>query len=145
MFQVSLDGLSDFAASFWKHFGKAKIFAFHGTMGAGKTTIITALCHRKGTKDVISSPTFSIINEYHFKEDGEDRKIYHMDWYRLNSVEEIIQAGAEECIYSDEICFIEWPEKAPELLDEKTLHVSIEPLEGNMRQVKVEAGNASLV
>lgn len=145
MFQVSLDRLSDFAAVFWSSFKEAKLFAFHGKMGAGKTTIITALCHYKAVQDVVSSPTFSIINEYSFEEDGNVKKIYHMDWYRLNNLEEIIQAGVEECIYSGEICFIEWPEKAPELLDETTFHVFIEVVDANMRQVKIERQNASLV
>lgn len=139
MFQVSLEELPRFAASFWEHCNKVKVFAFHGGMGAGKTTIITALCHYKGVVDVVSSPTFSIINEYHYEAEGSRKKIYHMDWYRLNSAEEIIQAGAEECLYSGETCFIEWPEKAPELLDEKTVHVYIESTAEGKRTVNIKA------
>lgn len=142
-FTVSINSLKDFATSFWQLVKNEKLFAFHGEMGAGKTTIITALCKEKGVKDVISSPTFSIINEYRFFEQGNEKIIYHLDLYRLNSMEEIIQAGVEDCIYSDEICFIEWPEKAPELLSQKTVHVFIEMLDATTRRIKIECLAAS--
>jgi tRNA threonylcarbamoyladenosine biosynthesis protein TsaE len=112
-------------------------------MGAGKTTIITALCKQKGVKDTISSPTFSIINEYRFRNNGNESLIYHLDLYRLNSMEEIIQAGVEDCIYSGEICFVEWPEKAPEFLNENTVHVFIDLVDSTTRQVKIETATAS--
>ena len=83
-FHVSLEQLKVFAEQFWKSVGDAKVFAFHGEMGAGKTTIISALCHYKGIKDVAGSPTFSIINEYAFSENGEAKKIFQAD-YRLYS------------------------------------------------------------
>src|SRR5215204_5887795 len=105
-FQVTLDRLNRFAEQFWQVVGGAKIFAFHGQMGAGKTTIISSLCHYRGTKDVTGSPTFSIINEYRIDNNG---KIFHIDLYRLKDEEEVIQAGVEDCIYSDAICMIEWP------------------------------------
>src|SRR5215212_7817096 len=137
-FTVSLEELNDFAIRFWQVIKNEKIFAFHGAMGAGKTTIITAVCRQKGVRDVMSSPTFSIINEYRFVEKGEEKKIYHLDLYRLNSIEEIIQAGVEDCIYSGEICFVEWPEKAPEFLNENTVHTYIEIISSSIRQVKME-------
>jgi tRNA threonylcarbamoyladenosine biosynthesis protein TsaE len=137
IFEVSINELNDFAIRFWKTVKDEKLFAFHGAMGAGKTTIITALCKQKGVKDVISSPTFSIINEYRYLENGTEKKIYHLDLYRLNSMEEIIQAGVEDCIYSGEICFVEWPEKAPEFLNENTVSVYIEMLDTTTRQVKI--------
>jgi tRNA threonylcarbamoyladenosine biosynthesis protein TsaE len=143
LFSVSLNELNDFAVSFWQTIGDSKLFAFHGEMGAGKTTIITALCKQKGVKDVISSPTFSIINEYRFTEGGEEKKIYHLDLYRLNSMEEIVQAGVEDAIYSGNICFIEWPEKAPEFLGEKTVHVFIDMIDGTHRSVKIDLPPAS--
>ena len=143
MFQVSLDRLSDFAAVFWSSFKEAKLFAFHGEMGAGKTTIITALCKAKGVRDIISSPTFSIINEYRFYENEQERIIYHMDLYRLNSMEEIMQAGVEDCIYSNEICFVEWPEKAPQLFEQATVHVFIQMIDDNTRQLKIQLPAAS--
>ncbi|HET6723680.1 MAG TPA: tRNA (adenosine(37)-N6)-threonylcarbamoyltransferase complex ATPase subunit type 1 TsaE [Chitinophagaceae bacterium] len=142
-FNVSIHHLEEFATDFWQLVKTEKIFAFHGEMGAGKTTIITALCKEKGVSDIISSPTFSIINEYSFNESHNERIIYHLDLYRLNSMEEIIQAGVEDCIYSGEICFIEWPEKAPGLLDEKTVHVFIEMVDDTTRLLKIELPAAS--
>ena len=143
IFTVSVNQLNDFAIRFWQLAENKKLFAFHGEMGAGKTTIITALCKEKGVKDIISSPTFSIINEYRFFEKDNERIIYHLDLYRLNSMEEIIQAGVEDCIYGGEICFIEWPEKAPQLLDQKTVHVFIEMLDTKTRRLKIEWPAAS--
>lgn len=138
LFQVSLHELDDFATRFWTFVKGARLFAFYGEMGVGKTTIITALCRQKGVKDVISSPSFSIINEYRFFKNEKEEKIFHLDLYRLNSMEEIIQAGVEDCIYSNNICFIEWAEKAPQLLDETTLHVHIKILDTTTRQIKIE-------
>ncbi len=83
--EVELDDLDDFAQLFWEKVNEAKIFAFHGQMGSGKTTIITALCKAKGVFDVIGSPTFSIINEYSFIEREAESTIYHIDLYRLKS------------------------------------------------------------
>jgi tRNA threonylcarbamoyladenosine biosynthesis protein TsaE len=142
-FKVSLNELNDFASHFWQAVEDEKVFAFHGDMGAGKTTIITALCKQKGVKDTISSPTFSIINEYRFRNTGNESIIYHLDLYRLNSMEEIIQAGVEDCIYSGEICFVEWPEKAPEFLNENTVHVYIDIVDATTRRVKIETATAS--
>jgi tRNA threonylcarbamoyladenosine biosynthesis protein TsaE len=144
-FHISIDELRDLAIRFWEVVKEEKLFAFHGEMGAGKTTIITALCKEKGVKDVISSPTFSIINEYRFTDNEGEKKIYHLDLYRLNSMEEIIQAGVEDCIYSGEICFVEWPEKAPEFLNEKTVHVYINIMNSNIREVKIETAPTSYI
>ena len=143
VFQVSANSLTDFANSFWDLVKDEKLFAFHGEMGAGKTTLITVLCKKKGVKEVISSPTYSIINEYSFYEDKTQKKIFHLDLYRLNSIEEIIQAGVEDCIYSGDICFIEWPEKIPEFLNQNTVHVFIKIIDTAHRQVKIEMPIAS--
>lgn len=137
-FKVLLNELEEFAATFWSYINGAKVFAFHGEMGAGKTTIISALCHFKGTKDVTASPTFSIINEYDFYENGERKLIYHIDLYRLKDEEEVVQAGVEDCVYSGSISMIEWPEKAPNLFDEATVHVYIQPVSENERLVEVQ-------
>jgi tRNA threonylcarbamoyladenosine biosynthesis protein TsaE len=115
-----------------------KVFAFHGEMGAGKTTIISALCHYNGTNDVTGSPTFSIINEYSYFENGEAKKIFHIDLYRLKDEEEVIQAGVEDCVYSGSVCMIEWPEKAPGLFDDETVHVFIEHVSATERKVEVK-------
>ena len=135
--QITIDRLDQFAAAFWRHVNEAKVFLFHGQMGAGKTTTITALCQYKGVKNSISSPTFSIINEYSYQEEGRSRKIYHIDLYRLKDVEEMIAAGVEDCIYSGEICFVEWPQKAPELFDENAVHVVIQALDEGTRSIKI--------
>lgn len=96
-----------------------KVFAFHGDMGAGKTTFITTVCKVLGVQDIVSSPTFSIINQY--KTAGGEL-IYHLDLYRLKDEEEAIMAGVEDCYYSGHYCFTEWPEKAPGLLPGDTVH-----------------------
>lgn len=143
LFHVSINELNDFAISFWQLVKEAKLMAFHGEMGAGKTTLITALCKNKSVQDVITSPTFSIINEYRFVENGIEKRIYHIDLYRLNNMAEIMQAGVEDCIYSGDICFIEWPEKIPELLKENTVHIFVKTMENSNREVKIETPAAS--
>src|SRR5262245_10608855 len=120
-----LENIKEIATRFWKTAGNAKVFAFHGEMGSGKTTFIHALCDVKGVKDAVSSPTFSIINEYNYIEDGTSKKIFHLDLYRLKDEEEAIRAGIEDCLYSDQICFAEWPEKAPGIFPDDTLHIYI--------------------
>ena len=137
-FHVTKDGLDDFATSFWNYVKDAKVFAFHGAMGAGKTTIIESLCKAKGVKDVMGSPTFSIINEYSYDENGVENIIYHIDLYRLKDEQEIIQAGVEDCIYSGAVCFVEWPEKAPFLFDDKTVQVYLEAINEEEREVKID-------
>jgi len=143
-FHVSFERLNDFAVQFWKLVNATRVFAFHGEMGAGKTTIIEALCKTKGVRDVMGSPTFSIINEYGYSENGKEKFIYHIDLYRLRDEQEIIQAGVEDCIYSGNICFIEWPEKAPHLLDDSVMHVLIEHSDEEERIVKLLLPSDSL-
>jgi len=135
--QISNKELNNFATQFWQYVNGANVFAFHGQMGAGKTTIIEALCKSKGVKTAMGSPTFSIINEYGYIEKGQEKKIYHIDLYRLKDEQEIIQAGVEDCIYSGQICFVEWPGKAPDLFDANTVHVFLEPLTETERSVKI--------
>jgi tRNA threonylcarbamoyladenosine biosynthesis protein TsaE len=137
VFHVSFDELENFAEQFWKYVGGKKVFAFHGEMGAGKTTIVNALCQSKGVEDVTGSPTFSIINEYCYFENEESKKIFHIDLYRLKDEQEVVQAGVEDCVYSGSICVIEWPEKAPGLFDEATVHVFIEPVSATERKVDI--------
>lgn len=129
----SLANISEAAASFWMHFGKlhfdklsgTRVIAFRGQMGAGKTTFIHALCDVKQVKDVVGSPTFSIINQYNYTEEGKEKRIFHIDLYRLKDEEEAIQAGIEDCFYSGHICLVEWPDKASGLLPENTLVVEL--------------------
>ena len=129
-----LSGINEVAARFWESIGAKKVIAFHGNMGAGKTTFIHALCEAKEVKDVVGSPTFSIINEYYFP----SGKIFHIDLYRLKDEEEAIRAGVEDCLYSDHICFVEWPEMAPGLFPSDTVHVYIEVIDSATRQLTIQ-------
>jgi tRNA threonylcarbamoyladenosine biosynthesis protein TsaE len=120
-----LDEIGAVAMDFWKVAGAAKIFAFHGDMGAGKTTFIHALCDARGVMDAVGSPTFSLINQYAFPDGGQEGTIYHMDLYRLGGQEEAERAGIEDCLWSGAICFVEWPERAAGLLPPETLRAEI--------------------
>jgi tRNA threonylcarbamoyladenosine biosynthesis protein TsaE len=111
-----------------------KIITFSGNLGAGKTTLIKHLCRTLHSSDEISSPTYSIVNEYHTK---KKEVIYHMDWYRLESVEEALNAGIEEYLYSGHYCFIEWPEKAAELLPEEIIKIEMEKISHNERKITI--------
>ena len=132
----SLDTIQKTATSFWKLVENARVFAFHGNMGAGKTTFIHALCDAKGVKDVVGSPTFSIINEYIYA--NGTGKIFHIDLYRLKDEEEAIQAGVEDCLYSNHICLVEWPEKAKGIFPEDTVHVYIDTVDSSSRQLRID-------
>ena len=110
------------AAKFTSTMGNNRIFALHGEMGAGKTTFVKAVCEALGVKDVVNSPTFTIVNEYAA---GNGRSIYHFDFYRIRKKEEAFDFGYEEYIYSDAICFIEWPELIEELLPEEHKNIYI--------------------
>ena len=119
------------------NYGKAHpVWAFHAQMGAGKTTFISALCKEVlRVKENISSPTFAIINQYHSPVAGT---ICHMDWYRLKSEEEAVQAGVEDAINNSNLCLIEWPEIAPALLPENSLHIYIELTGDNRRVINIK-------
>jgi len=106
-----------------------KIFVFEGDMGAGKTTFIKAFCQILGVDDVVSSPTYSIVNEYAHAE----TPIYHFDFYRIKDIQEAYDLGYEEYFYSNSICLIEWPEKVEELLPRHFVKVEIELQEENER------------
>jgi tRNA threonylcarbamoyladenosine biosynthesis protein TsaE len=136
-FRFSLAQLKEIATTFWKKQGNATVFAFHGPMGAGKTTFIHALCDVKNVKDVVGSPTFSIINEYAYAENGTEKMIYHIDLYRLEDEEEALRAGVEDCLYSDHTCLVEWPEKAPGIFPPGTVHVYIEPISNDIRKLTI--------
>ena len=114
--------------------GNHKVLAFHGEMGAGKTTFINALCQAMGVEDAISSPTFSIINQY---KTNKGETVYHMDLYRIKDENEAINAGVEDCLFSGNICFVEWPEKAPGIFPDDTLDVTITPVDDITRKLKI--------
>lgn len=110
-----------------------KVFAFHGEMGAGKTTFIHALCNAMNIADVVTSPTFSIINQY---KTNAGQTVYHMDLYRIKDENEAINTGVEDCLFSGNICLVEWPEKAPGIFPDNTLHVTITSVDDNTRNLK---------
>ncbi len=128
--------------SFWEKLHTYRIFAFSGELGAGKTTFIHHLCDHLKVEDAVSSPTFALINEYHFYKHGKDNLLYHLDWYRLKDTAEAIHAGMEDCMLQaakgTAICFVEWPEKAPELLPKPYLWVSIETTDETRRTMTVK-------
>ena len=100
-----------------------RVIAFSGELGSGKTTLISNICNLVGVEDAVSSPTFSLINEYLYRENGNEKRIFHVDAYRLGSAEEAKKVGIEECFDVDGYCFIEWPERIDQMLPEKLLKV----------------------
>jgi tRNA threonylcarbamoyladenosine biosynthesis protein TsaE len=128
---LSLTDLPQLASQIINFAGTNRIFLFYGDMGAGKTTLIKALCSTLGSNDNITSPTFAIVNEYV----GAKSNIYHFDFYRLKSQNEALDIGSDEYFYSGNYCFIEWPEKVPDILPDKYIRVNIEALADNSRKI----------
>ena len=120
----NIDSIREAARQFVAATGENTVFAFYGKMGAGKTTFIKAVCEELGVEDVITSPTFAIVNEYTSDTTGE--LIYHFDFYRIKKIEEVYDMGYEDYFYSGALCFIEWPELIEELLPEEAVKVTIE-------------------
>ncbi len=120
---TSLEHIREAARQFTEQIGEHTVFAFYGKMGAGKTTFIKAVCEELGVSDVITSPTFAIVNEYRSDETSE--LIYHFDFYRIKKLEEVYDMGYEDYFYSGALCFIEWPELIEELLPEDAVKVTI--------------------
>jgi tRNA threonylcarbamoyladenosine biosynthesis protein TsaE len=128
-----LEEMSEAAAQCWQYTGNNKVVAFHGAMGAGKTTFIHALCRLKQAEGPLSSPTFSIINEYNYP----GGLIYHIDLYRLDQEEEAFRAGVEDCLYSGHTCLVEWPERVPALFPPGTLHVWLDLVDHTTRKLTI--------
>lgn len=123
--QVNINNISELPSAaklLLQAYPDKKIFAFYGNMGTGKTTFIKSLCAVLGVNGQVSSPTFSIVNEYLSK---NDEKIYHFDFYRINSETEAYDMGYEDYFFSNAYCFIEWPEKIEELLPASHIKISI--------------------
>lgn len=130
----SLDSIREAAREFIKNMGSGNVFAFYGKMGAGKTTFIKAICEELGVEDVITSPTFAIVNEYRSAKSGE--LIYHFDFYRIKKLEEVYDMGYEDYFYSGALCFLEWPELIEEILPGDAVKVTITQNEDGSRDVE---------
>ena len=136
--KVSITSLAELPAaaqSLINYAGSQKIFLFYGDMGAGKTTFIKALCQELGVADEVTSPTFSIVNEYA----GTNANVYHFDFYRLKNQDEALDMGYEEYFYSGDYCLIEWPEKIPDLLPLNYIKVTIQVTNPQMRHFSIES------
>lgn len=133
--EIKIENIEDIASAarkFVDEMGENCVFAFYGKMGAGKTTFIKSICEALGVKDVVTSPTFALVNEY---ADAEGQPVYHFDFYRIKNLREAYDMGCEEYFYSGYPCFIEWPELVEELLPDDTVKVNIEVLENESRIV----------
>jgi len=130
----SLEGIDDAAKQFIKAAKWFRVIAFHGEMGAGKTTFIHSICEGLGVKDIVSSPTFSIINEYRTST-GEP--LFHLDLYRIKDEAEAIIAGVEDCLHSGHCCLVEWPDRAPGIFPGNTLHVYLQATGANARKLQI--------
>ena len=124
--------IKEIAAQLWEQGRQKKVWAFHAAMGAGKTTLIHAICDLLRVDDAVGSPTFAIINEYKSSLAGN---IFHMDWYRIKDETEAVQAGCEDCIESGNLCFIEWPDRASQLLPENTFNVFLDIINESERRL----------
>lgn len=130
----SLSTIRETAHEFVANMGKSNVFAFYGKMGSGKTTFIKAICEELGVEDVITSPTFAIVNEYQSYVTGGP--IYHFDFYRIKKLEEVYDMGYEDYFYCGAPCFLEWPELIEEILPEDTIKVIIQEQGDGTRSVE---------
>jgi tRNA threonylcarbamoyladenosine biosynthesis protein TsaE len=130
-----LDEIQISAKEFLKLVNGYTVFAFSGQLGAGKTTFISALCKELKVAETVTSPTYSIIQEY---KTIADKIIYHIDLYRIKSKEEAMEAGIEDCLNSDEICMVEWPEKASEIFPDKTIFSNFEIVSATKRKLVIQ-------
>lgn len=128
----SLSNIHEAAKTFLANMGESKVFAFYGKMGAGKTTFIKALCEELGVEDVITSPTFALVNEY---TSGSGAPIYHFDFYRIKKIDEVYDMGYEDYFYGGNLCFLEWPELIEDLLPEDVTKVHIVTEEDGSRTI----------
>ncbi len=139
-FLYTLTNLDEAARYVIENAGAQHLWCFFGEMGAGKTTLIKAICHELGVKDDVSSPTFSLVNEY--KQGG--KSIYHFDFYRIKDLAEVYDIGYEDYFATGNICLIEWPEKIAEILEGETYYAIEITLAGTQRNVSVSVLNTRL-
>jgi len=131
----NIDELNELAKEILAFSKKIKVLIFKGNLGTGKTSLIKHLCNIIGIQDQSSSPTYSIVNEYLL---ANNSKVYHIDLYRLNSLEEAYEVGLEDYLYSNNYCFIEWPEIIEEILPDEYITVSIEKISDKKRNFIIE-------
>lgn len=129
--EYNLSELNQIAEHLISAYKDQKLICFEGDLGAGKTTLIEAICRHLGSNDELSSPTFSIINEY----DTDQNPLYHMDWYRLKSIEEALNIGIEDYLYSGNYCFIEWYQHAETLIPRPYVLISLESISEEKRKI----------
>lgn len=130
-------GIAEAARQFVEQMGDETVYTFSGEMGAGKTTFIAAVCEALGVDpEEANSPSFAIANEYRSETTAE--LIYHFDLYRLETLEEIMDIGFEDYLDSGALCFIEWPEKAMDILPDDTVHVTVKANADNSRDITIE-------
>ena len=131
-----IEHIEEAAREFVAQIGDHRVIAFYGKMGAGKTTFIKAVCEVLGVDDVITSPTFAIVNEY---STGEGSSIFHFDFYRIKKLEEVYDMGYEDYFYSGALCFIEWPELIEDIMPDDAVRVSITEQDDKTRMVTFSA------
>lgn len=139
----NIDTIRESAREFIQNIGEHKVFAFYGKMGAGKTTFVKAICEELGVEDVITSPTFAIVNEYSLTTAPSSlprlgEALYHFDFYRIKRIEEVYDMGYEDYFYSGALCFIEWPELIEDLLPGDAVRVNIDEQPDGSRRVMVD-------
>ena len=130
----SLSDLNIVADKFLRVLRDKKVIAFFGPMGVGKTTFIKALCNELGVAEIVTSPTFALINEY---QTGKGETIYHFDFYRINKIEEVFDLGYEDYFFSGSYCFIEWPDKVAEILPDNVVYVQMLENEDGSRTINI--------
>ena len=118
---TSLDNIREAAKAFLAGMGTSKVVAFYGKMGAGKTTFIKAICEELGVEDVITSPTFALVNEYTA---GNGAPVYHFDFYRIKRLDEVYDMGYEDYFYGGNLCLLEWPELIEDILPDDAMRCS---------------------
>ena len=130
---TSLDNIREAAKAFLASMGTSKVVAFYGKMGAGKTTFIKAICEELGVEDVITSPTFALVNEYTA---GNGAPVYHFDFYRIKRLDEVYDMGYEDYFYGGNLCLLEWPELIEDILPDDAMRVSIMEQEDGSRVIE---------
>ncbi|GAA4466344.1 tRNA (adenosine(37)-N6)-threonylcarbamoyltransferase complex ATPase subunit type 1 TsaE [Nemorincola caseinilytica] len=138
----TLSNIDEAAAALWRECRSYPVITLSGGLGAGKTTLVSHLCHTLGITDAVSSPTFALVNEYRLQLEGKELPVFHMDWYRLKNVDEAIDAGMEDHLEQarsgDAICIVEWPEKAARLLRPPYAAVTIDILGDEERELSIQ-------